>query len=429
MSTIPKDNLYNNLTCTKKLTANQLLCNEISTNLLDCSLISSVEVKTNLLSSVEVQTNLLSSAEVQTELLVDYTGRNIWSKRHAVVSLYMVHAPSISVGSGFFISPNGYLVTAAHNVVNVTAPVDPNTPRARADPVYASATNVNGVEGVNERIEMEIVGVDGAGDIAVLKPKTVVLTNQMYLKWGNSRDMYPGDTVFLMGDPRGSDQQSISKGIMRDNTYIAGLSVECCFFDASIYGGNSGGPLVDSLGNVLGISTFSNGSPTDAPTMGGGPAQYIAERVVNKIISSNSDYVKGYLGWVLFPLTIARRSYPQLNTDTTASTNGQLVLDLRTPCVPGMAQWSIITHIDGIEVSVFSSRNKEQISNVTWFKLPGDTVAMTYRDAADNFATKTTTFTLDTFPVGYEFPLHNYQSSPLTSGPSLLIQHTSSTYQ
>jgi S1-C subfamily serine protease len=380
------------------------------------------------LTSMRIKSGLLS-----TERLVDNTAANIWEKRDAVVSLYMkftgLPPPDTELqfsGSGFFVSPDGYLVTCSHNVIDLPTPptppdppptINPDIPRILASEIYASVTNVNGEIGRNEEIKMTIVGVDGAGDIAVLRPESVVLTNQTYLKWGKSRASSNGDTVFVLGDPSGLDQQSISKGIIRDKTYLYATSVEAVLFDAPVLGGNSGGPFVDVNGNVLGITTFGL---DNSESLVGGVSQYIAERVSNEIISTQADYVKGYLGWQIFPITLVdkdflRDLYPPGDI---ASMDGQYIFGLRDVSVLDIPEDSIITQVDGININVVNDPIKEHTTNITWFKKPGDVIEVVYRDPNESFVSKTALVTLLPFPVGYEIPLDNYVNNP-TNNPTV----------
>jgi S1-C subfamily serine protease len=381
---------------------------------------------------IQTSTTIEATAQSLTaEKLKDDTALNIWAKRDAVVSVYMKYGPPISknfVASGFFVSADGYVVTAAHNVIDsdtTTTPAMPNLPRQMAFEVYVSITNMDGIPGNNQEVQMEIVGTDGAGDIAVLRPMApVVLTNQAFLTWGDSRAASVGDAVIVMGDPLGIDQQSISKGVIRDNTFMLNVTVEAIMFDASVVGGNSGGPFMDINGNVLGITTFGYDGTT---TLVGGVAQHIAQRVSESLIQSADPlprvYNKGFLGWKLGPMLLGtknlyRTSFPP--GDSTSSMDGQFVAAFLPPDpVPGgypqLPLYSPIVSVDGIDMNIVSESNKEQVTNITWFKIPGETVEVVWRDPVSGFSTNTSTLTLLPFPVGYEVPLLNASSAPALS--------------
>ncbi len=183
--------------------------------------------------------------------------------------------------SGFFITPNGYLVTAAHCVLSDTF----NNTTQRYDPLvefFVSISNVNGVSGVNRVLTARLVGYDQIADIAVLKVDG--LTSQQSLSWGKSRQTPIGSRLYVLGNPGGVDEDSFCSGIVRDNKYNGEFPlfyVECVLTDATIIGGNSGGPLLNAIGEVIGLSNYGIGSSNQ---LGGGVSQYVAEIIVNRII-------------------------------------------------------------------------------------------------------------------------------------------------
>ncbi len=142
-----------------------------------------------------------------------------------------------SVGSGFFINSDGYLVTNAHVVDQST----------ECRITLADGTEVPG----------EQVAIDRDNDLAVLKIKAK--KPLPFLRLGRSDDLMPGETVIAIGNPLGY-QHTITAGIisalgrdlrMNDRTVYEGLIQT----DASINPGNSGGPLLNILGDLIGINT------------------------------------------------------------------------------------------------------------------------------------------------------------------------------
>lgn len=369
-------------------------------------------------SDISANTASLTSLNVSGTLhavVADSTASNIMEHhRHAIVSMYMKFPGGNFLGSGFFISADGYIATAAHNVLDMGAAVVSSIPRTRATTVYGMITNVNGVAGDNREVELDIVGTDGAADVAVLKPKSLLLVSQSYLHWGTARQMQPGGRIFVMGDPQGLDQQSISQGIIRDVTYIHALSVECVLFDASVLGGNSGGPFVDSNGNVIGITTFGLAG---SETLVGGVSQHMAEPIVKSIIATQTDYVKAYTGWHLRPMSLSIKEYLRANYppgDSTSDGDGQMILSYLDGAISDVPVGSVITRVDNTLLNQLESHYKDQLTNLTWLMTPGQTLVVYYRDASNSFTATTKTVTLGTFPVGYEVPIYNAASSPAT---------------
>ncbi len=247
------------------------------------------------------------------------------AKKDAVVSLIVSDGDNWFTGTGFFVkySDKLYIVTAGHLVIN-TVDFDHDTRKyAKYDEYWATVSNIN-CTGKNGVYKLEYVGVDGAGDVGVLKvsetqpsssneslPNLPVLTTtQNCLEWGVSRNACPGTPICVIGDPQALDAQSITCGVVRDNKYTEnGVVVESVLHDVSTYGGNSGSPILTMDCKVIGVHLFRLAGIDE---MNGGTAQFIAEKVVRAItawdcagqpddnvhhphVNSNGCYVKGYL--------------------------------------------------------------------------------------------------------------------------------------
>ncbi len=151
-----------------------------------------------------------------------------------------------ALGTGFVVDDQGYVLTNAHVVESDTGQ------RAGAVTVVF---NEGGSEG--RRVAGELVGVDAGSDVAVIKvdPKRVDLKP---LPLGDSDEVVVGESVVAIGNPLGYDF-SITAGIVsatgrslqapNGQTIPNGIQT-----DAAINQGNSGGPLIDSAGRVIGIN-------------------------------------------------------------------------------------------------------------------------------------------------------------------------------
>ncbi len=146
------------------------------------------------------------------------------------------------LGSGFIISDDGYIITNDHVVGN-------------ASKVVVSLTN-------GEHYDAEIIGKDGVSDIALLK---IDKSNLPYIKIGNSDDIITGEWVIALGNPFGlfevNQKPTVTVGVIS----ATGMKLQADqnrFYrkmiqtDAAINSGNSGGPLVNSAGEVIGMNTL-----------------------------------------------------------------------------------------------------------------------------------------------------------------------------
>lgn len=146
----------------------------------------------------------------------------------------------VSFGTGFLISADGYVLTN-HHVVD------------GADEVTVRLSD-------RREYKAKVVGSDQQSDVALLK---IAATGLPSLRIGDSRQLRPGQWVVAIGSPFGLDH-SVTAGIVsavgRSNPYANQQYVPFIQTDVAINRGNSGGPLLDTRGQVVGINSqiFSN---------------------------------------------------------------------------------------------------------------------------------------------------------------------------
>ena len=145
-----------------------------------------------------------------------------------------------SLGSGFIISPDGYVVTNNH----VISPAQDN---ATVDSITVTLSD-------RKEYEAKLIGRDTAMDLAVLKISAGA--NLPFVKFGDSTQTRVGDWVIAIGNPFGLGG-TVTAGIVSalHRNINAGLYDRYIQTDASINMGNSGGPMFDLNGNVIGINT------------------------------------------------------------------------------------------------------------------------------------------------------------------------------
>ena len=146
------------------------------------------------------------------------------------------------LGSGYIISPDGYIVTNDH--------------------VAGNATKITVTLTDGRTFDAKVIGSDTASDICLLK---IDGDNLPYFILGNSDDIIIGEWVIALGNPFGlfelNDKPTVTVGVVsatgmnldaiNDRYYLNMIQT-----DAAINGGNSGGPLVNSLGEVIGMNTL-----------------------------------------------------------------------------------------------------------------------------------------------------------------------------
>ncbi len=146
------------------------------------------------------------------------------------------------LGSGYIISPDGYIVTNDH--------------------VAGNATKITVTLTDGRSFDAKVIGSDNASDICLIKIDGEDLP---FVTLGNSDDIIIGEWVIALGNPFGlfelNDKPTVTVGVVSatgmnldaiNNRYYLNMIQT----DASINGGNSGGPLVNSEGNVIGMNTL-----------------------------------------------------------------------------------------------------------------------------------------------------------------------------
>ena len=201
-------------------------------------------------------------------------------------TIYEINIPSVvsiscqtkngsSTGTGVVLSKQGYLVTNAH--------------------VIEDARTVS-VRLTDDRVfQASLIGADEISDLAVLY---IQAEDLIPAQFGDSGSLRVGDTVTAIGDPlgeefRGSFTDGIISAINRD-VAIDGRTMNLIQTNAALNSGNSGGPLINCYGQVIGINTMKIGAFTDSAGVEGLgfaiPSATVKE-IVDQII--NQGYVSG----------------------------------------------------------------------------------------------------------------------------------------
>jgi len=355
-------------------------------------------------------------------------------KRDAIVTVFVEMTTGVTgKGSGFFVSPDGYVVTAGHNLFNDPVPGPPagNDITDKVPLVWVTVTNWNGTM-EHRTVPADIVGIDGAGDLGLLKIPGV--TKHNFLEFCDNRLAQPGTPCVVIGDPNGMDHQSCTVGVVRDEMYtlIAGsMPHEQIHIDADTMGGNSGSPILNAEGDVIGILNFGLAGQE---TFNGGTASSIMRVVIDRMLQDHAngtnlwtsgthrDYnLKGYLGLQWDPVQnshIIHHSGASGLDHTVFNHRGVVVQALdangglgvyNAAVAPGEqinahttdGDW--ILSIDGHDLGYLD--NLIAPGTVTWHKKAGETVTIEWLQHSTQ-TIKTAVITLAAFPVTEDYPLN-----------------------
>lgn len=273
----------------------------------------------------------------------------------SVVSITCTLTGGSSSGTGVIVSENGYIVTNCH--------------------VVADAVNVTVLLSDDRSFSAQVVGSDAVSDLAVLHIDATDLTPA---EFGDSASLRVGDAVAAIGDPlgielRGSFTDGIISAINRDVT-VEGRTMTLIQTNAALNSGNSGGPLINCYGQVIGINTMKISSFIDSAGVEGLgfaiPSATVKE-IVDQLISCGYVAGRPTLGMDCEELSTIYRRYYRLPSGLFINS-----VDADSPAASaGIARGDMLLSIDGTEVTTLDALN-----SVLYTHDAGDSVtAIIYR--------------------------------------------------
>ena len=196
-------------------------------------------------------------------------------------NFFGMQSSSAVSGSGFIVSENGYILTNYHVVEYAVKG------NAKVEVILHDGT----------RYPATVVGSESGNDIAVLK---IEASNLNAASFGNSDELNVGDRVYAVGNPLGELEFSMTTG------YVSALdrlittdensdSINMFQIDAAVNSGNSGGPVYDSMGRVVGVVTAKY-SETGVEGLGFAIPINDAASIANDLITKGYVTGKAYMG-------------------------------------------------------------------------------------------------------------------------------------
>ena len=225
-----------------KMNVNYQSLNNKVANLEEDTNLKVSEISESLIQTNDALNNEIGSISRQIDLIKASAGEDFSGIiDSAVKSVVTIKTSAGFQGTGFIISPEGYIVTNAH----VLADSEGNLVSSIKAITYSEGTK-----------DAEFIGYDGNLDIALIK----IGGTYSAFDLANSDDVQVGEKVIAIGNPLGL-QFSVSEGIVSaiHRTGTNGLA-KYIQTDAALNPGNSGGPLINKQGKVIGINNFKIGS-------------------------------------------------------------------------------------------------------------------------------------------------------------------------
>jgi serine protease Do len=251
-----------------------------------------------------------------------------------------------SLGSGAIASSDGYIVTNNHVV-------------ADADEILVRLAD-------HSEHKAKLIGNDPRTDIALLKIEAQHLTA---MPFGDSDKLQVGEPVMAIGNPFGLEQ-TVTTGIVSAKERFIGSGPYDDFIqtDAAVNPGNSGGPLVDTRGALVGINTAIFSQSGGSVGIGFAIPVNLAKDVLRQL-RETGKVVRGYLGVAVAPVTPEARQATKLETP-----GGALVAEVvaRSPAAEaGIKPGDVIVGFQGEQV-----RDPRELTRRVANTPPGATVTL-----------------------------------------------------
>lgn len=272
-------------------------------------------------------------------------------------NIFGQQSASAVAGTGFIITSDGYIMTNYHVI----------------ESAQKSENKIQVLFKDKSSFEAKIVGFDEDNDVAVLK---IDASDLSPVSIGNSDDIAVGDSVFAIGNPLGELDFSMTSGrvsaLDRSITIERnGTAINMFQFDAAINSGNSGGPVYNESGEVIGIATAKVGS-SGVEGLGFAIPINDAADIANELITKGYVSGKAYMG-----VNIDNR-YTSVYAQYYSMPEGAYVYNVESGgCAEksGLAAGDIITKVGSEAIGGYSDLN----AAIKSFKAGESTEIVVYR--------------------------------------------------
>jgi 2-alkenal reductase len=226
-------------------------------------------------------------------------------------------------GSGVIISQDGHIITNNHVVEG----------SSQVSVIYSDGTRVNAA----------MVGADPLTDIAVLKVNSTVPT---FVQFGDSGALQLGEWVIAIGSPLGNYRGSVTVGVVSGLNRRVSPQEGLIQTDAAINHGNSGGPLINLAGQIVGINTL-----VVRDSVGGAPAEGLGFAVPSNTVRQVAEQLisRGSIEYPFIGISYTEVT-PQLSSEMGLTTDHGVIITQITANSPaagaGLLTQDVVTSID-----------------------------------------------------------------------------------
>lgn len=297
--------------------------------------------------------NTLSKGDIYSEAVNSIVAIKVSWKQYYSSILGSYYRPATSSGTGFCISDNGYIVTNYH--------------------VIEKAEEVTVTDYSGKEYKARVVGSEPSNDFAVIKIDTATVS----AKIGNSADLKVGDDIMVIGNALGELSYTYTDGIVshlsRSVTLESGRTINMFQTNAAINNGNSGGPVYNMNGEVVGIAS----------------AKYASEKIEGLGFCIPIDNVKTMMSDIVIYGYVKGKPSLGITVQTVTSTMSSryslpkgcylVALDTDSPCYKaGLRSGDVITKLGNKTIS-----SAEDMSEYLSGKKAGAKTTVTYYSSGE----------------------------------------------
>ena len=251
--------------------------------------------------------------------------------------------PQVGTGSGVIISSDGYIVTNNHVI-------------SRANQLQVTLNN-------NKTYEAELIGTDPNSDIALIK---IDADEKLpYLAFGDSDGTRIGEWVLAVGNPFNLTS-TVTAGIVSAKARNLGKNQSFIQTDAAVNPGNSGGALVNTNGDLVGINTAITSQTGSYVGYSFAVPSNIAKKVVQDILEYG-NVQKGFMG--ISPAPVNTRDAIERGINNIDGVYIEYIEDASAAVDAGLQVGDIVKKVDAIEVHKYAD-----LTGYLSTKRPGDTL-------------------------------------------------------
>lgn len=270
-------------------------------------------------------------------------------------------------GSGVIVDSKGYIITNNH--------------------VIAGQQSLQVIFSDGSKADTTIVGSDAVADLAILKVDKVPAVATL----GDSSTLEPGQVAIAIGNPLGDYRGTVTVGVVSGLNRSVGRQQGLIQTDAAINNGNSGGPLINTLGQVIGINTLVVRSTNDGNVAEGLgfaiPSNQVRDIMTQLIANGRVD--RAYIGITY------QQVDPQIASALNLTTTDGVVITQVEPGTPadkaGLQQGDVVLELAGQKID-----QEHSLQSLLFTHKAGETVALT---VLRNSTTMSINVTLGTRPT------------------------------